>query len=175
MIDLHIWLFLISVELLALKFNNIQGIILWENKKLLVLSTIMAKLNMFSIMVILLVASYTLPTLTPLDNSLAVIECKKYFNITYTFDVYNYIFLGWKIGDNNCWALVTLGRPCHNIFVNNTFTYVHYDNRIVIQAELTEYVIIVLLQLPSHLLLLSLKQKLNFSRANKYVTFRELK
>ena len=127
----------------------------------------MAELNMFSIMVILLLASYALPTLTHLDNSPAVIECKKHFNIKYTFDVYNYIFLGLKIGDNSCRALVTLGRPCHNIFVNNTFTYGQYGNIIVIQAELTEHVIIVLLQLPSHFL--SLKQKLNFSRANKFV------
>ena len=95
----------------------------------------MAGLNMFSIVVILLLASYALPTLGNLDDSLAVIECKKHFNIKYAFDMYNYIFKGKKIGDFSCRALVALGRPCHNVFVNSTFTYEHTGNRTAIQAR----------------------------------------
>ena len=70
-----------------------------------------------------------------LDDSPAVVECKKHFSIKYAFDVYNYIFKGKKIGDGSCRALVALGKPCHNVFVNNTFTYEHTGNRTVIQAR----------------------------------------
>ncbi|CAN6560452.1 unnamed protein product [Malus baccata var. baccata] len=70
-----------------------------------------------------------------LDDSPAVVECKKHFNIKYAFDIYNYIFKGKKIDDFSCWALVVLGRWCHNVFVNNTFTYEHTGNRTVIQAR----------------------------------------
>ena len=103
----------------------------------------MVGLNMFRILVILLLASYTLPTLAHLDDSKAVVECKKYFSIKYAFDVYNYIFKGKKIGDGSCRALVALERSCHTVFVNNTFTYEHTGNRIVVHAGLTEYLIIV--------------------------------
>ncbi|KAB2615511.1 hypothetical protein D8674_022099 [Pyrus ussuriensis x Pyrus communis] len=95
----------------------------------------MAGVNMFPIVVILLVVSGTLPTWTHLDDSPAVVECKKHFSIKYAFDVYNYIFKGKKIGDGSCRALVALGRPCHNVFVNNTFTYEHTGNRTTIQAR----------------------------------------
>ncbi|KAB2615492.1 hypothetical protein D8674_022080 [Pyrus ussuriensis x Pyrus communis] len=95
----------------------------------------MARLNMFPIMVILLLANCALPTLAHLDDSPAVVECKKHFSIKYAFDVYNYIFKGKTIGDFSCRALVALGRPCHNVFVNNTFTYEHTGNRTAIQAR----------------------------------------
>ncbi|KAB2615502.1 hypothetical protein D8674_022090 [Pyrus ussuriensis x Pyrus communis] len=95
----------------------------------------MARLNMFPILFILLLASCALPTLAHLDDSPAMVECKKHFSIKYAFDVYNYIFKGKKIGDGSCRALVALGRPCHNIFVNNTFTYEQTGNRIAIQAR----------------------------------------
>lgn len=90
---------------------------------------------MYTIVGILLLASCTLPTLAHLDDSPAVVECKKHFSIKYAFDVYNYIFKGRKIDDFSCRALVALGRPCHNVFVNNTFTYEHTGNRTVIQAR----------------------------------------
>ncbi|CAN6563291.1 unnamed protein product [Malus baccata var. baccata] len=83
----------------------------------------MVGLNMFPIMVILLVANCALPTLAHLDDS------------PYAFDVYNYIFKGKKIGDFSCRALVALGKPCHNVFVNSTFTYEHTGNRTAIQAR----------------------------------------
>ncbi|KAB2615692.1 hypothetical protein D8674_022280 [Pyrus ussuriensis x Pyrus communis] len=95
----------------------------------------MGGLNMFPIVVILLLASCALPTLAHLDDSPAVVECKKHFSIKYAFDVYNYIFKGKKIDDFSCRALVMLGRPCHNVFVNNTFTYEHTGNKTVIQAR----------------------------------------
>ncbi|KAB2615434.1 hypothetical protein D8674_022022 [Pyrus ussuriensis x Pyrus communis] len=95
----------------------------------------MAGLNMFPIVVILLLASCALPTLGHLDDSPAVVECKKHFSIKYAFDVYNYIFKGKKIGDFSCQALVALGRPCHNVFVNSTLTYEHTGNRTTIQAR----------------------------------------
>ncbi|CAN6698731.1 unnamed protein product [Malus baccata var. baccata] len=99
----------------------------------------MAGLNMFPIMVILLVAICALPTLAHLDDSPAVVECKKHFSIKYAFDVYNYIFKGKKIGDFSCRALVALGKPCHNVFVNSTFTYEYTGNRTVIQARADRY------------------------------------
>ena len=77
---------------------------------------------MFPIVVILLLASCALPTLAHLDDSPAVVECKKYFSIKYAFDVYNYIFKGKKIGHFSCRALVTLGRPCHNVFIEFSVT-----------------------------------------------------
>ncbi|CAN6563275.1 unnamed protein product [Malus baccata var. baccata] len=86
-------------------------------------------------MAILLVANCALPTLAHLDDSPAVVECKKHFSIKYAFDVYNYIFKGKKIGDFSCRALVALGKPCHNVFVNSTFTYEHTGNRTAIQAR----------------------------------------
>ncbi|RXI07434.1 hypothetical protein DVH24_027497 [Malus domestica] len=86
----------------------------------------MAGLNMFPMMVILLLANCALPTLAHLDDSPA---------IKYAFDVYNYIFKGKKIGDFSCRALVALGKPCHNVFVNSTFTYEHTGNRTAIQAR----------------------------------------
>ncbi|RXI07444.1 hypothetical protein DVH24_027507 [Malus domestica] len=86
-------------------------------------------------MVILLLANCALPTLAHLDDSPAVVECKKHFSIKYAFDVYNYIFKGKKIGDFSCRALVALGKPCHNVFVNSTFTYEHTGNRTAIQAR----------------------------------------
>ncbi|KAB2615508.1 hypothetical protein D8674_022096 [Pyrus ussuriensis x Pyrus communis] len=95
----------------------------------------MAGLNRFPIVVILLLASCTLPTLAHLGDSPAVVECKNHFSIKYAFDVYNYIFKGKKIGDGSCQALVALGRLCHNVFVNNTFTYEHTENRTIIQAR----------------------------------------
>ncbi|CAN6563287.1 unnamed protein product [Malus baccata var. baccata] len=95
----------------------------------------MAGLNMFPIMVILLLANCALPTLAHLDDSPAVVECKKHFSIKYAFDVYNYIFKGKKIGEFSCRALLALGKPCHNVFVNSTFTYEHTGNRTAIQAR----------------------------------------
>ena len=95
----------------------------------------MVGLSTFPIVVILLLASCALPTLAHLDDSPAVVECKKHFSIKYAFDVYNYIFKGKKIGDGSCRALVELGRLCHNVFVNNTFTYEHTGNRTAIQAR----------------------------------------
>ncbi|CAN6698733.1 unnamed protein product [Malus baccata var. baccata] len=83
----------------------------------------MAGLNMFPIFVILLFANCALPTLAHLDDS------------PYAFDVYNYIFKGKKIDDFSCRALVALGKPCHNVFVNSTFTYEHTGNRTAIQAR----------------------------------------
>ncbi|RXI06489.1 hypothetical protein DVH24_018531 [Malus domestica] len=99
----------------------------------------MAGLNMFPMMVILLLANCALPTLAHLDDSPAVVECKKHFSIKYAFDVYNYIFKGKKIGDFSCRALVALGKPCHNVFVNSTFTYEHIGNRTAIQARADRY------------------------------------
>ncbi|CAN6694859.1 unnamed protein product [Malus baccata var. baccata] len=90
-------------------------------------------------MVILILANCALPTLAHLDDSPAVVECKKHFRIKYAFDVYNYVFKGKKIGDFSCRALVALGRPCHNVFVNNTFTYEHTGNRTAIQARADRY------------------------------------
>ncbi|CAN6560515.1 unnamed protein product [Malus baccata var. baccata] len=144
----------------------------------------MAGLNMFPIMIILLLANCALPTLAHLDDSPAVVECKKHFNIKYkfdlpgpygagrpchnvfvnstftyehignitaiqaranrckkhfsikyAFDVYNYIFKGKKIGDFSCQALVAVGRLCHNVFVNKTFTYEHTGNKTAIEAR----------------------------------------
>ncbi|CAN6694847.1 unnamed protein product [Malus baccata var. baccata] len=103
--------------------------------RLRILTTIMDGLNMFPIVVILLLASCTLATLAHLDDSPAVVECKKHFSVKYAFDVYNYVFKGKKIGDGSCRALVALGKLCHNIFVNNTFTYEHTANRTAIQAR----------------------------------------
>ncbi|CAN6563284.1 unnamed protein product [Malus baccata var. baccata] len=81
----------------------------------------MAGQNMFPIMVILLLANCA---------------------IKYAFDVYNYIFKGKKIGDFSCRALVALGKPCHNVFVNNTFTYEHTRTELPFKLGLTEYLII---------------------------------
>ncbi|RXI03355.1 hypothetical protein DVH24_004007 [Malus domestica] len=111
----------------------------------------MAGLNMFPIMVILLLANCALPTLAYLDDLPSVVECKKHFSIKYAFDVYNYVFKGKKIGDFSCRALVTLGRPCHNVFVNNTFTYEHTGNRTAIQARADRLHCILMCNVTSHI------------------------
>ena len=98
---------------------------------------------MFPIVVILLLASCALPMLAHLDDSPAVVEYKKHFNIKYALDVYNYIFKGKKIGDFSCRALVALGRPCHNVFVNNTLLMNTPGTEPQFKPGLTEYLIIV--------------------------------
>ncbi|CAN6694848.1 unnamed protein product [Malus baccata var. baccata] len=140
--DSHLCLIHYKGRTPCVKGQQLRRIIFWENQKLRILSTIMDGLNIFPIVVILLLTDCTIATLAHLDDSSAVVECQKHFSVKYAFDVYDYVFKGKKIGDGRCRALVALGRPCHNVFVNNTFTYEHTGNKTAIQARADRKIIL---------------------------------
>ncbi|KAB2632250.1 hypothetical protein D8674_028497 [Pyrus ussuriensis x Pyrus communis] len=79
----------------------------------------MAGINIFPIVVVLFLVSNTFPMLEAI-NEKALAECKKHFSIKYAHDAYNYIFHGQPISEKSCWAIVAVGKKCHDIFLDWT-------------------------------------------------------
>lgn len=82
----------------------------------------MAKMSINYLLVILIFASpfgviFAVPTAES-SNLLTLDECRKYFSVKCELEVSKSIFKEAVVSDGCCYLLVSLGKQCHDLFVN---------------------------------------------------------